>query len=170
MSSPHTLILHTHSISRLPRDTSTFLYTPQAAPTIIMLSLGCSEILPLSLLSLRPHWLFSKSTQQPVDAVKHGLQVRFCPTSQNLWLNKWLQLTKRSEIQQVRSHPTLTYLWLNRQHWRFPCTITQFVLMNKVCLSFPVIPLTQPHSPSSPVLWGLCWCFHSTTLRLYQPL
>jgi hypothetical protein len=76
-----------------------------------------------------------ESTQQPVDVVKHGPQVRFHPTSQNLWLNEWYQLTKHGEMWlagEVSSHPTLTHLWLNRQHWRFPliqhiqCLSTEF--------------------------------------------
>jgi hypothetical protein len=75
----------THGISGLPRDASTFLYTPQAAPTVVTASLGCPETL---LLSLRPHRPSSESTQQPVDTVKHGPPVRFHPTSQNLWLNE----------------------------------------------------------------------------------
>jgi hypothetical protein len=41
----------THSVSGLPRDASTFFTLPQATLT----SLGCPEMLPRSLLSLRPH-------------------------------------------------------------------------------------------------------------------
>jgi hypothetical protein len=77
-------------------------------------SLGCPETL---LLSLRLHRPSSESTQQPVDAVKHGPPVRFHPTSQNLWLNEWYQLTKCGEMRsagEVSSYPTLTYLWLNK--------------------------------------------------------